>query len=77
MDSKMVDTEENREDRKIMQKEVQGLTIPTLPSSPESEMVRNASLPNRKKRRAQAKRLGVFKHKGAWLYVSKRSRQHL
>ena len=62
MDMKMVDTEDQREDRKIM---------PALPGIPPKLERRAANkYPNRATRRKVAKRAGVFKHKGAWRYVN-------
>lgn len=51
MDNKMVDNEERRAQRK------------KLTLTPEQAANR---YPNRRERRAQAKRRGLFRHRGAW-----------
>lgn len=57
MDKRMVDNEEQREDRKhIHEDSIKGEGIPRQP--------------NRRERRGLAKRKGLFKHKGAWPAVN-------
>ncbi len=55
MDMRMVDNEDQRDDRKVQA------------GGGKPEMTR---LPNRRQRRLIAKRRGVFKHPGAWPYIN-------
>ena len=60
MDNKMIDTEDQRDDRKMLHTE-----MPT-------ETKHSHALPNRKMRRRIAKQRGIFKHPRAWGYVNGR-----
>lgn len=60
-EAEMVDTPEQRMDRKIQAGDPQ----PRAEYRP----------PNRKTRRLIARRRGVFKHPGAWPYINQRSKQ--
>lgn len=66
MDSRMVDNEDQRQDRKEIPES------PTLSGNHEN-MERSRQLPNRAERRRIAKRRGVFKHQGLWPYINKRA----
>lgn len=58
MDNKMIDNEEQREDRKhLPDEDVKGEGTPR-------------TFPNRQQRRMIAKRRGVFKRPGAWPYIN-------
>lgn len=62
MDMKMVDTEDQREDRK---------QLPVVPGVPPRLEARAANkYPNRATRRKVAKSVGVFKRRGAWAYIN-------
>lgn len=58
-DMRMVDTEDNREDRKAQ-----------AGSDAKPEVRR---LPNRRQRRLIAKQRGIFKHSGLWPHINNRA----
>lgn len=62
MDMKMVDMEDQRDDRK---------QLPVVPGVPPRHETHAANkYPNRAMRRRVARSVGVFKRRGAWAYIN-------
>lgn len=79
-DMRMIDNEEQRDDRKKMPKVKAGDTVQAGQEVDVSGMLDQPDAhryPNRRQRRLIARKRGVFKHPGAWPYINEGAKKNI